>query len=308
MDETSAGLTQAANGTHDLAGGLVQLQVGTSQSADGAPASPTARRSCARARRGGGRRDEPRRRRARSSATGTSDLASGLTTASESLPSYTDQEATDLASVVADPVEADGVGTSLFGASAVPLLATLALWFGGLGTFVALQAVSRRALTSRQPSALLTLRSFAPAAGLGALQGALVAGVVQLAASYGWGEWWALAGVCVVAGIAFAAVNQALVAVFGGAGRWISALIGVLTVATGVVSTVPGVLSSVAGLMPTSPAYNGMLAALTSTGVGAAFAGLVIWTVLALVATMIVVARRRSTSARALLNATPATA
>ena len=82
-----------------------------------------------------------------------------------------------------------------------------------------------------------------------------------------------------------------------------------LTVATGVVSTVPGVLSSVAGLMPTAPAYNGMLAALTSaSGLGAAFAGLIIWTVLALVATMIVVARRRSTSARALLRATPATA
>ena len=97
------------------------------------------------------------------------------------------------------------MGTSLFGASAVPLLATLALWFGGLGTFIALQAVSRRALTSRQPSALLTLRSFAPAAGLGALQGALVASVVQLAASYGWAEWWALFGVSVVAGIAFAA-------------------------------------------------------------------------------------------------------
>ncbi|MFK4835699.1 YhgE/Pip family protein [Microbacterium sp. ZW T2_14] len=309
MDETSAGLTQAANGTRDLASGLVQLQGATSQSADGASGLADGATQLASGATQAADGATSLADGVSQLATGTSDLASGLTTASESLPSYTDQEATDLASVVADPVEADGVGTSLFGASAVPLLATLALWFGGLGTFIALQAVSRRALTSRQPSALLTLRSFAPAAGLGALQGALVAGVVQLAASYGWGEWWALFGVSVVAGIAFAAVNQALVAVFGGAGRWISALIGVLTVATGVVSTVPGVLSSVAGLMPTSPAYNGMLAALTSTaGLGAALAGLVIWTVLALVATMIVVARRRSTSARALLNATPATA
>ena len=288
LDQLADGTSQSAAGAGQLSSGATQLASGATQAADGATSLADGVSQLA---------------------TGTSELASGLTTASESLPSYTDQEATDLASVVADPVEADGVGTSLFGASAVPLLATLALWFGGLGTFIALQAVSRRALTSRQPSALLTLRSFAPAAGLGALQGALVAGVVQLAASYGWAEWWALFGVSVVAGIAFAAVNQALVAVFGGAGRWISALIGVLTVATGVVSTVPGVLSSVAGLMPTSPAYNGMLAALTSTaGLGAALAGLVIWTLLALVATMIVVARRRSTSARALLNATPATA
>jgi putative membrane protein len=117
------------------------------------------------------------------------------------------------------------------------------------------------------------------------------------------------AAVCVVAGIAFAAVNQALVAVFGGAGRWVSALIGVFVVATGVVSTVPGVLSSIAALLPTGPAYNGMVAALTSaSGLGTAIAGLVVWTVLALGATILVVARRRSTSARALLKATPVTA
>ena len=213
---------------------------------------------------------------------------------------------------MADPVGADGVGTSLFGASAIPLLAMLALWFGGLATFVALQAVSRRALTSRAPSALLALRGFAPAAALGAAQGLLVAVVVQLAASYDWADWSVFAGVSIAAGIAFAAVNQALVAVFGGAGRWISALIGVLAVATGVVSTVPGVLSGVAALMPTAPAYNGMVAALTSA-LGrrvAALAGLAIWSLLSfLAATVLAVARaahdvRRGT----LLTASPAMA
>jgi len=85
--------------------------------------------------------------------------------------------------------------------------------------------------------------------------------------------------------------------------------VGVLTVATGIVSTVPGVLSSIAGLMPTSAAYQGMVAALTSaSGLGAAFAGLVIWTLVALGATMVAVARRRTTSARALLKTTPVTA
>ena len=208
---------------------------------------------------------------------------------------------------MADPVSAEGAGDSLFGASAIPLLATLALWFGGLATFVALQAVSRRALTSRAPSALLALRGFAPAAALGALQGALVAGVVQLAASYDVGQWLVFAAVCVAAGVAFAAVNQGLVAALGGAGRWVSALIGVLAVATGVVSTVPGVLSDVAALMPTSPAYNGMVAALTAAdGVGAAFVGLAIWTVLAFGVTTIAVARRRTTTVRALLRTAPA--
>ncbi|GAA1961488.1 YhgE/Pip family protein [Microbacterium deminutum] len=307
--QTSAGLTDAANQTRVLAGGLTQLAGGIDQSASGAVALSS---GASQLGTGGDQLASGARSLAagvQSIAAGTGDLAGGLHKAASSLPKYTDAEATSLADVVADPVAAKGAGTSLFGASAIPLLAMLALWFGGLATFVALQAVSRRALTSRAPSAVLALRGFAPAAALGAAQGLLVAGVVQFAASYDWASWSVFAGISIAAGIAFAAVNQALVAVFGGAGRWISALVGVLAVATGVVSTVPGVLSSVAALMPTAPAYNGMVAALTSaSGVGAALAGLAIWSLLAFLATVIAVARKRTTSARELLAASPAPA
>ncbi|WP_396667786.1 YhgE/Pip family protein [Microbacterium sp. R86528] len=240
-------------------------------------------------------------------ADGTSELASGLGTASEEIPTYTEDEADALATVVADPVSAEGAGNELFGASAIPLLAMLALWFGGLGSFIALQAVSRRALTSRKPSALLAARGLAPAAAIGAAQGLLVAAVVQFAASYDWSTWLAFAAMAIVAGVAFAAVNQALVAALGGAGRWVAAMIGVLALATGIVSTVPGVFADFAALLPTTPAYNGMLAALTATtGYGAAIAGLVVWTLIGFAITVIAVARRRSVSSKSLLA--PATA
>ncbi|MEV8267185.1 YhgE/Pip domain-containing protein [Microbacterium sp. NPDC076911] len=240
-------------------------------------------------------------------ADGTSELASGLATASEEIPTYTDDEADALATVVADPVSAEGTGNELFGASAIPLLAMLALWFGGVGSFIALQAVSRRALSSRRPSALLAARGLAPAAAIGAVQGLLVAAVVQFAASYEWSTWFAFAAMAIVAGVAFAAVNQALVAALGGAGRWVAAMIGVLALATGIVSTVPGVLSDFASLLPTTPAYNGMLAALTATtGFGAAFAGLVIWSLIGFAVTVLAVARRRSVSSKSLLAPTAA--
>ncbi len=281
VDQSAAGAQALSGGASQLGGGADQLSTGAQSLADGV----------------------------QSLADGTGELAGGLHTAADAIPSYTDDQATSLADVVANPVEADGLGTSLFGASAIPLLAMLALWFGGLATFVALQAVSRRALTSRAPSAVLALRGFAPAAAIGAAQGLLVAVVVQLAASYDWADWTIFAGISIAAGIAFAAVNQALVAVFSGAGRWLSALIGVLAVATGVVSTVPGALSGVAALMPTAPAYNGMVAALTSaSGIGAAIAGLAIWAGLAFLATVLAVTRRRTTSARALLTASPSPA
>ncbi|MFX5813273.1 hypothetical protein ABTE31_21445, partial [Acinetobacter baumannii] len=74
---------------------------------------------------------------------------------------------------------------------------------------------------------------------IGALQGVLVAIVVQIAANYDTGSWLAYAGLSVVAGIAFAAVNQALVALFRGTGRLIAAIAGTLAIATSVVSTTP---------------------------------------------------------------------
>lgn len=304
MSSTSSGLTDAANGARSLASGLDQLQSATGQSATGAGQLASGATQLADGANQAATGATSLADGVQQLADGTGELATGLDTAVEQLPSYTESEASSLADVVADPVEAQGVGTSLFGASAVPLLATLALWFGGLGTFVALQAVSRRALASRAPSVALALRALWPAAALGALQGLLVAGVVQLAASYDWAAWSVFAALAVTAGIAFAVVNQALVAVFGGAGRWVSAIIGVLAVATGVVSTVPGALSGVAAIMPTSPAYNGMVAALTTaSGIGAAFAGLIIWSLLAFAATTIAVARRRTISARALTAA-----
>lgn len=282
------GIDASATGATGLASGAGQLSTGATQLADGAT------------QLSGG---------VTQLSTGTASLADGLTQASTSLPSYTDQQASDLASVVANPVQAEGTSTNLFGASAIPLLATLALWFGALGSFVALQAVPRYALSSRRSSGLLALRALAPAAAIGAAQGVLVAIVVQIAAGYDWGAWWIFAGVAVVAGIAFAAVNQALVAVFGGAGRWISALVGVLAVATGIVSTVPGVLSAIAGLMPTTPAYTAMLSALTSAGgLGAGLAGLVVWAGVALISTVIAVTRRRTAKPSALLAPAPALA
>ena len=307
--QTSAGLTEAANQTRTLAGGLTQLADGTVQSADGARGLQSGAAQLADGATHASDGATSLAGGVAELAGGTSTLADGLDQAATALPSYTDSDATSLAAVVADPVAAEGVGSSLFGASAVPLLATLALWFGGLGTFVALQAASRRALTSRSPSAALALRGFAPAAALGAVQGLMVAGVVQLAASYDGGRWSLFAALCVIAGIAFAAVNQALVAVFGGAGRWLAALVGVLAVATGVVSTVPGPLADAAALLPTAPAYNGMLAALTDAGgLGAAIAGLVIWAGLAFIATTIAVARRRVARPNDLLAASAAPA
>lgn len=284
----ATGAQQLATGAGGLSSGAGQLSSGASQLATGAESAATGASDLA-----GG---------VEQLSDGSSRLAEGLTQAADAVPSYTDSEASQLASVVADPVAAHGVGTNLFGATAIPLLATVALWFGGLGTFVALRAVTARAVSSRRPSLVLALRALAPAAVIGALQGLLVAVVVQFAASYDWGDWSLFAALSVVAGIAFSTVHQALVAVFGGVGRWIAATVGVLAIASGIVSTVPGVLLGAADMLPTAPAYHGLVAALTDAGgLGAAVSGLAVWSLLALVATTIAISRRRGVPVRELL-------
>lgn len=272
------GLDASAAGAAQLASGATQLSDGATQLGDGAGELATGLDTLA---------------------TGTSDLASGLHTASDSLPSFTDSESTSLASVMADPVTTNAQTNTIFGPTAIPLLAAVVLWFGGLASFVVMRAHTERTLTSRRPSARLALRAFAPAALIGAGQGVLVALIVQIVASYDIGTWWAFAGTAVLAGVAFAAVNQALVAVFGGIGRWISALVGVLAIATGLISTVPAWLASIGAALPTAPAFTGLIAAS-----GGAAAALVVWGVLSLVVTTLAITLRRTTSAKAVL-ATP---
>ncbi|WP_194762884.1 YhgE/Pip family protein [Microbacterium sp. UFMG61] len=270
------GLVASASGARALASGAGQLSSGATDLATGATDLVTGLDTLA---------------------TGTGDLAGGLRTASESLPSFSDSESTSLASVIADPVASKGAdGATIFGPTAIPLLTAVVLWFGGLASFLVMRAHTARTLTSRRSSAGLALRAFLPAAVIGAAQGLLVSLIVQFVAKYDAGTWWAFAGTAVLAGLAFAAVNQALVAVFGGIGRWISALVGVLAVATGLISTVPGWLADLGAALPTSPAFAGLIAP-----DGAAAAGLVVWGVLSLVATTVAVTLRRTTSAKAAL-------
>ncbi|MDY0985339.1 YhgE/Pip family protein [Microbacterium sp. CFBP9023] len=272
----SQGLDESASGARALATGASQLSDGATELATGAGELATGLDTLA---------------------TGTGDLAGGLRTASDSLPSFSDSESTSLASVIADPVASKGAdGATIFGPTAIPLLAAVVLWFGSLASFLVMRAYTARTLTSRRSSAGLALRAFAPAAAIGAAQGLLVSLIVQIVAGYDAAAWWAFAGIAVLAGVAFAAVNQALVAVFGGVGRWVSALIGVLAIATGLISTVPGWLADLGASLPTSPAFAGLI-----TANGGAAAGLIVWGVLSLVATTVAVALRRTTSVKAAL-------
>lgn len=299
----AGGAAQLSQGTTQLAGGADQLASGASQLATGASGIATGTSELATGASGLAEGTSQLATGAGDLATGTTQLGEGLGQATEQLPSFDEDEANSIASVVSDPVAAaNGTGVSLFGAAAIPLLAAIVLWFGGLATFIVMRSVTARALTSRRSSVFLAGSTLLPAAVVGAIQGILVAAVVQIVSGYEAGTALGLFALCALVGVAFAAIHQALVALFGGAGRWVAALIGAIALATGIVSTLPGWLASLAGVLPTSPAYRALLGVVTEAGgTGGAIVAMLVWAVLAFVITTLAVARKRTASARLLL-------
>lgn len=230
-------------------------------------------------------------------APGSASLATGLRTATDSLPSYTTDQAGQLASVIADPVVTSGTGTDLFGSSVVPWFMVLALWLGGLAAYLVLSPMTPRALGSTLPSWQLALRSFAPAALVGVVQGVALTAILGPPLGLEPAAWLKVAVVAAMAGVAFAAVNQGLAAAFRGIGRFVAALVATVGLAAAVVSTVPQAVVSLYAGSPLGPALAALQDAVGGGALAAPVLQLVAWTLGGLALTTAALARHRVVSA-----------
>lgn len=288
--QLAAGTQQSASGAAQLADGAAQSASGASQLSDGVSQLATG--------------IAPLATGADQSASGAASLASGLKTAVAQLPSYDSGERTNLASVASEPVTQKASGTAAFGATSIPLFASVALWLGALASFLVLQAVSRRALLTSRAAGLIALDGFVPAAVLGAVQGVLVAAIMQPALHLDAGHWFGFAGVAVGVGIAFAAVNHGLVALLGGIGRFLSMLVVVITLASGIVSTAPAFFDGALPWLPTSPAITALQGVIASSSdLWRGLGGLLLWAAFGFGLALIAIARKRVVRASQLLPA-----
>lgn len=279
-DSAAAGASKLASGASQSASGASQLAAGAYQSASGARQLADGASQVASGAEG--------------LAGGAGDLASGLGTAVDQIPSYSADEASSLATVVADPVRVDGGSGSLLGSSTVPFLLAVALWLGGLATFLVLAPASRDALGSTRSSVRLAVQAFVPAAAIGAIQGALLTAVVAFAVDLSPGSWVAFTALAMLGGVAFAALNQALAAAFGGIGRFVSMVVAVVALSTAVISTVPALLSDLAGALPTTTVLDGLRGVVDGTsGIGGTVVLLLLWTLVGLAVTTLAIGRKR---------------
>ena len=81
-------------------------------------------------------------------------------------------------------------------------------------------------------------------------------------------RWASFTALSVLAGAAFAAINQGLVAAFGAVGRIVALLIAVVALVGGIATTVPPLLAGLAGALPTAAALGALRAAFVAMDEG----------------------------------------
>jgi putative membrane protein len=247
-------------------------------------------------------------------ASGADSLASGLDNFAKSVPSYTDDQRKALDTVVTTPVTVSSSADhpSTVAAGLVPVVLALALWLGTLMMFLARAAVPVGAAWAQGSVRRRVLLGWATAVLVGLAQAALLLalvffGGVKVASPVG------LAFFCGLGVLSFAAVNQALVALFDGIGRLVSVAFTVVEAAAlgGLIpiETAPGFIQLLNGALPLPRFVDGagqlVLGGSSGDLIGANVV-LALWMFVALLATAWATARRRPALAPARLTPAPA--
>ncbi|WP_432498220.1 YhgE/Pip domain-containing protein [Kineococcus auxinigenes] len=305
------GVAGAADGAAALAGGTGRVATGARTAADGAAAlagGATRVDEGASALLGGASRA---RTGAGDLATGTGQLAEGagslagqLADGQAEVPSYDEEDTGRLADVVAAPVEAERVrahAVAHYSDGLAPLFVPIALWVGGMVTYMVLRAVSARALASTAGSLRTAVAGLVPGVLLGVLQAVVLMAVLLLAVGVESPSPLVTVAFTALVAVSFTALHQAVVALLGGAGRLVALVLLVLqlTSAGGTypVETSPAFFRAVHPYLPMTYATDGLRHLIGAGPVGAVLvdaAVLVAFGVLGLAVTVLACHRRRT--------------
>lgn len=270
LDKYTTGVSEAATGTSDLATGLDKLSKGSEKYTKG-----------------------------------VGKFADGVEKGADEVPSYSAPERDKLSTVASANIKApssDSPSNVLQG-STLALLIMLALWVGGLVTYTVLKPIPASTLLSTKSSFAVWLRGLVPGVAVGLLQALvlsiLAVSVLDIDAVQGFN----IAVLTFVSALVFMVLNFALVAWFGGVGRLLSVVAVVLAVAGRTIGAVPEFFNFVAPILPLTPAMNGFAAiSAGTTGVGAAYGGLLAWAIIGIVMSLLAIVRARTTKPEAALE------
>ena len=277
---SAAGADQLAGGAQQLSTGVTGLATGTARSASGA--DELAKGTVKLADAGDQLAD------------GSRELADGLAKGADAVPTYDKPTRQKLSDVVSAPVQTPAPTSAFSDVTTTTFLAVLALWVAALATYLVLRAVTARVLASMKPSWRLSLDGLLPGLVIGAVQALALTAVLQLLLDLPAARALPLGGFALLTAATFVSLNHALVAWFGGGGRFVSVVLGVVAAAGAVTSAVPASFAALRPFLPLTPALDGFRAVVTgSPQVAGAVGLLVAWLLLGLVAGVLAVSRRR---------------
>jgi len=233
-----SGAQTLADGASDLASGTGTLASGAAQVADGTD------------RLGDGSRQ----------------LADSLADGAAQIPDDSDTTRTDRAGALSTPVElasTDVAAADGYGEGFAPFFVPLALFVGGLITWLLLRPLPPRGLATPAPGWRIALAGYLPALAIGVGQVLILLTVVHFGLGLGWSTALGTVAFTVLVAGAFLAVQQMLVAVLGpAAGKVaiIALLMLQLTASSGTypVETTPGFFRALHPALPMTYAVTGL--------------------------------------------------
>lgn len=230
-DRLHGGITTASAGATSLHGGIYRLASGARQLDSGLTKLSG---GTGRLASGLSELDEGARR-----------LADGLADGAEQVPGYDADGRAQRAGVLADPVSLDRDvrhAAATYGAGFAPYFLALALWVGGMLTYMMLRPLTRRHLMTGAPAWRVALAGWRPALAVGAAQATVIYAVLRLVLGLEPVNAWGMYGFLLLTVVAFTAILQLLGAALGPAGRLV-ALVLLMLQLTGSGGTYPVVVS-----------------------------------------------------------------
>jgi putative membrane protein len=254
-ENLSSQMPELSSGASDVADGLDQLQSGY-----GAMSEEQIQGMLAELNEGAQQVDsgtDQAQSGAQDLAEGNRELADELDNSSSGDASYSEENSQHLASIVAEPVSMDQERINevpSYGYGLAPYFVSLSLWVGALSFYLMMPALNTPRLRGDSPTWWVTLRSYAPGLLMGVAQSALAVLILRFGVGLEVSNFWGLAGIMALSSLAFFAVNQALVALFGAPGRFLALILLVLQLAsaggTYPIETAPGPIEALHAWLP----------------------------------------------------------
>ncbi|WP_209324029.1 YhgE/Pip domain-containing protein [Brevibacterium renqingii] len=276
------GAKQLKDGTSQAKTGVGDLKDGSSQLVDGSKELDT----------GAGKLVD-----------GSGELSDGLEEGLKQIPTYDKNDRDHRSDVVAVPVDADKVkdnAVDAYGEGLAAFFVSLALWIGGMITYMVINAIPYRALASSAKSTRIAWAGYVPGLLFGIAQVAVLYLVLTFALDFSAGAWlWTLLFSILVAA-SFHSVHQLCVAALGGVGRLIALVLLMIQIAsaggTYPVQTAPGIFQIISPFLPMTHAVNGLRTLIAGGDMFIAAQSavvLLLMTLICLAATVVVCSRKR---------------